>query len=215
MIYLLWPTIRPNMMQSTHEIWHRNSKNKNYKLLIAVNNQSQKDAIHIKNAEIIISGETRGVTHACNELTKNIEPEDNDIIVLTSDDMYAPQNWDAWLERTLKGKHGALLVNDGYISQDSMTIPIMTGSCFKSLNKIIYHPSYIHQYSDTELYHNLKNLDLLINARKESPVFEHKNWANNKRNADNYDQYYIQMVSQDANNWSARSSMPIEERLKL
>jgi hypothetical protein len=213
MIHLLWPTIRPTMMSATYHHWLANADNKNFRLLVAVNTQEQKDAIHIPGAEVLVSGNVKGVTYACKMLTDAVEAEDDDIIILASDDFYAPLHWDRWVKKVLAGKVAAVHVHDGYIKQDSMTIPIMTMSCLKRLNRIIYHTSYIHQYSDTELMHNLRELNLLIDKWDNSPVFEHKNWALKKREIDEHDAHYIKVGSQDANTWHTRSKLPIEERL--
>lgn len=213
MIHLLWPTIRPLMMQATYHYWLANAENKNFRLWVAVNTQEQKDAIRIPGANIMVSGDVKGVTHACKILTDAVEAEDDDIIILASDDFYAPLHWDTWVTKVLAGKTAAVHVHDGYIKQDSMTIPIMTMSCLKRLNRIIYHTSYIHQYSDTELMHNLRELDLLIDRWDNSPVFEHKNWALKKREIDEHDAHYIEVGSRDANTWHTRSKLPVEERL--
>lgn len=213
MIHLLWPTVRPAMMEDTYAHWWRNAANKQFKIMIAVNTADQKKAIKIPNADIIITGNKRGVTGPCHAMAQRVDGPDSDIIVLASDDFYAPKDWDAWLVDFLANKTAAVRVNDGYHIQDSLTIPIMTMGCLKKLNRFIYHPSYVHQYSDTELFHNLKDLDLLLDAWKTSPVFEHKNWAMKKRAIDEHDQHYINVVSRDANNWAVRSKLPVADRL--
>lgn len=213
MIHLLWPTIRPAMMRATYHHWLANADDKNFKLMVAVNTDEQAAAIGIEGAEVLVSGNVKGVTHACKMLSDAVQAEPDDIIILASDDFYAPLHWDTWVKKVLHGKCAAVHVHDGYIKQDSMTIPIMTMSCLEKLGRIIYHTDYIHQYSDTELMHNLRELDLLVDRWDNSPVFEHKNWALKKREIDEHDAHYIKVGERDAAVWQRRSKLPIEERL--
>lgn len=225
MIHILWPTIRPEMMIKTYNHWMNNSTNKDIIVTyFAVNTADQQQQIFnllakhnvSANNTIYISGEQDGVTHACNFLThlEQVDGPDQDIVILASDDMYAPARWDQWLISAFKHRRCiAILVNDGYIRQDNVTIPIMSMGCLKRLNRYIYHHSYKHSYSDTELYHNLTSLNLLEDHWKDSPVFEHRNWANSKRKFDDIDQNIRRSVDTDAQNWRTRSAWTIEERL--
>lgn len=226
MIHLLWPTIRPKMMVETYSTWVSRADNyDNITTYIAVNTSQQQArlkqlfnqrGLH-KQISVLVSGDIIGVTHACNYLTQlpQLDGPDTDMVILASDDMYAPQHWDSWLISQLGSRTtNAILVNDGYVKQNNITIPIMTMGCLKKLNRIIYHPSYKHSYSDTELYANLLQLDLLLDLWCESPVFEHKNWANSKRKFDHVDKNISDMVSRDADNWRHRQQMKVQDRLK-
>ena len=227
MIHLLWPTIRPDMMSSTFTHWVTNcADSKNFKTHIAVNTKVQKTKVsnclkHIaqilyNRPEVYISGNKKGVTNACCFLShlQNIDGPYQDIIILASDDFYAPKKWDKWLIETIQKPVEAIRVNDGYIPQDNITIPIMTMGCLKKLNRIIYHTSYHHSYSDTELFHNLKDLEYLTDLWNSSPIFEHKNWANNKRSMDDVDiALRGQTLNDDANNYNARMLLPVEKRI--
>jgi len=213
MIYLLWPTIRPFMMKESHDIWMERSNNRSrITTIVAVNTENEKDQLN-EFEVLVVGSERRGVTHAAYQLSKNLQADQNDIVILASDDMLPPRGWDDIVIKELNGKVAALFVHDDYIIQDCMTIPIMTFSCLERLNKIIYHPSYLHQYSDTELLHNLIDLDLLIDKRHSGYTFTHKHWACNKRQSDEQDHYYARIVDVDANNWSVRCKMNVEERL--
>lgn len=215
MIYILWPTVRPQMMMATFKHWLANADDAScIDLSVAVNTQSQKDEIGIQGANIHVVGTKKGLTTAVNWLSTLVDGDPADILVLASDDVYAPPHWDSWITEALTGKVGCIHVNDGYHKQENITIPIMNVACLRRLNNIIYHPSYIHQFSDTELYHNLVDLGLLIDAWNRSPVFEHKNWACKKRKIDEHDRYNIEVVNIDAQNWHARRQLPVEQRLK-
>lgn len=226
MIHLLWPTIRPKMMINTYAMWMDRSQCKNNVIThVAVNTEQQKNQIRQllnqrkinTKIDIHVSGDVVGVTHACHFLSHlhSLDGPDRDIVILASDDMYAPHEWDSWiLSKIDQQPLVALLVNDGYIKQNNVTIPIMTMGCLKRLNRIIYHTSYKHSYSDTELYDNLNHLGLMVDTWSQSPVFEHKNWANAKRKFDDVDKHILDMVNGDAHNWLQRQKMPVAERLK-
>ena len=213
MIHLLWPTIRPLKMVEAYKHWCAKADQSTQVLTIAVNTEEQKSQIPETLGKTIVNNTKKGVVHAVNILSHNLDGPDDDIVILASDDMFAPEHWDTWLQNTLRGKTVGLHVNDGYNKQDAITIPIMTMGCLRKLNMIIYHKSYIHQYSDTELYFNLKDLGLLLDVWNTSPIFEHRHWVCNKRKIDKHDQFYAKVVGQDANNWSIRSKLPASERL--
>jgi len=162
-----------------------------------------------------VSGEIVGVTNASDYLThlEELDGPDNDIIILSSDDMIAPNNWDKWIISNIKPPYEAIVVNDGYIRQDNITLPIMNMKCLKTLNRIIYHKSYKHSYSDTELYDTLKSMKILKDLWTSSPIFEHRNWANNKREADIVDRQIRNYVTSDAENWNKRKKLSLRDRL--
>ncbi len=212
-IILLWPTIRPTTMLETYNYWMSNADHpSNVALKVAVNTEEQRSQLPGKDV-IAVGDERKGVTHACCILSKLLMANDDDIVILASDDMYASKGWDTWTVKRLNGKTAALMVNDGYAIQDCMTIPIMTFSCLKKLNKIIYHYSYKHQYSDNELYYNLIGLGLMLDVRNDGVMFEHRHWARSMRTRDEHDDYYAHVANEDAQNWSARQKMSISERL--
>jgi hypothetical protein len=193
---------------------------------VAVNNSTQKSKICKLNRwansgfssfNVYVSGDKKGVTNACHYLTHlpDLDGPDEDIVILASDDFYAPKGWDQWLVKAFTKPIEAIRVNDGYTPLDNITIPIMTMGCLKRLNRIIYHTSYHHSYSDTELFYNLKELGLLTDLWNDSPVFEHKNWANNKRPMDDADKTLRgQILHADSNNYNIRMSISVEDRLK-
>ena len=206
-------------MSKTHQVWTERAQNPQEIITyVAVNNVEQHDeltSIIDKRVNIYISGDVVGVTNACDYLTHlpELDGEDNDIVILASDDMYAPPLWDKWIKDNLKEPYKALMVNDGYIKQNNITIPIMTMGCLKMLNRIIYHKSYKHSYSDTELYDNLKSMKILQDLWSKSPIFEHKNWANNKRRCDIVDTQIRSYVNSDAENWNMRKKLSLLDRL--
>lgn len=203
MIYLLWPTIRPDVFKETYKIWESR----------AVSNFTT-----ITNTDIY---DRIGVCAPSYKLSSTLIANEDDIVILASDDFYPPIHWDEYVINKLSGKTGALFVNDGYQLPDSsnmkypsITIPIMTYGCLLKLNKIIYHPEYNHMFSDSELYLNLKELDLLIDDRK-GKEFTHNHWVNGKRNADIIDGQYNLKWKDDENTWNRRRKLPVEERIKI
>ena len=220
-------------MIDTYDHWVKNhTSSEKFHTHVAVNNEPQKQKVEqlsgrpncqnawaksgFSNFNAYVSGNKKGVTNACHFLThlESVDGPDKDIVILASDDFYAPKGWDTWLLKTFSKSIEAIRVNDGYTPLDNITIPIMTMGCLKAINRIIYHTSYTHSYSDTELFYNLKELGFLTDKWKDSPVFEHKNWANNKRKMDEVDKDLRgALLQKDSDNWQSRSRMPAEKRM--
>jgi len=227
MIHLLWCTIRPQVFINTYTYWMRLSENSNnIKTYVCVNTIEDSNIIKQKYPDISITVSDKpnriGVTYPSYLLSSKLEGEKNDIVVFASDDFLPPNNWDTYLVKKLENKEGALIVRDGYQLPDfsnmlhpSITIPIMTYSCLEKLNKILYNPNYNHMFSDSELYLNLKDLNLIIDDRtNDLTTFEHHHHASGKRNADAADSAYYNKWKDDEVVWNVRKNLPVHERLK-
>ena len=217
MIYLLWPTVRPEMMKNVHQFWLDQADHpKNVRTHIAVNTQEQADVLKDNFDVVWICGnKIKGVAPASYVLSSKLEANPTDIVILASDDFYPPKHWDTYIQNQFKKWEGTILVNDGYQTGGCVTIPIMTFKCLKALNKIIYHPEYRHLWSDNELYVNLRKLKLLKNLRKSSPLFEHKHPDNKKRKFDKID-HTVRVQSKGAGKlYKERTKRPIHKRLKV
>ncbi len=229
MIHILWCTLRPQQFKQMHSVWMQRAKNRdNIITHVGVNWTKDVESIspYLNNRDSCIVTETNGQIGVCLPsylLSSSFDYNDNDIIIFASDDFMAPQDWDEYLINKLHEKQGGLFVRDGYQLPDSsnmqhpaITIPIMTGGCLNSLNKIIYHPAYNHMYSDCELYLNLKELNLLIDDRiVDNTTFEHHHYAAGKRNSDNADKAYNLKWREDELTWNKRKSMSVEKRIIL
>jgi hypothetical protein len=185
--------------------------------MVAVNTEEQKLLLICRDIEVIVVGnEKPGPVYATHCLSQRINGNQKDIIILVSDDFYAPPKWDIWLESIFNEFDGGIMVNDGYQEGQCVTLPIMTFSTLLKLNRIIYHPSYIWQFADEELYHNLLALNRLKNMRGPSaPIFEHRHWVNNKRPLDEHDRIGIQAGHDDINNFHKRMSLSMRDRLTI
>ena len=105
MIHLLWPTIRPLQMVKAYKHWcAKADKPAQITLTIAVNTEEDKSQIPESLGKIIVDGTKKGVVHAVNILSHNLDGPDDDIVILASDDMFAPEHWDTWLLKTLQNK---------------------------------------------------------------------------------------------------------------
>ncbi len=215
MIHLLWPTARPQQFIKTHKHWLSTAQNpNNIQTTIAVDTPEEKQQLPEYNV-IITNKQKPGVAYATYELTKNLTANPKDIIILASDDFYPPEHWDTWITEQLNNYDGCLLIKDGYQTGGCITLPIMTYNCLYKLNKIIYHPSYNHQYSDAELWVNLNEMGLIKNLRgPEHPLFQHKHWANGLREYDHIDHKANSCGGTDDNNFKNRCKLPLSERLK-
>jgi hypothetical protein len=231
LIHLLWCTIRTGNFPNVHKIWIDRTKQKeNVKCHVLVSTQNEAtflkqyfDAIKQDNRIEVYQPPYPGVCLPSYKLSSTLEFNSDDIIVFGSDDFTPPQNWDEYLIQKLNGRDGVLMVRDGYQLPDSsnmlhpaITIPIMTGSALERMNKVIYHPSYSHMFSDCELYNTSKELGLLIDDRmQDTTIFEHHHWAANKRTPDSNDQSYHTKWKEDELTWNKRKNMPVEERILI
>ena len=228
MIYILWPTVRPYLFVDMHKIWINRAVHKDKIIThVAVDTEQDLNIVKgcLKETDVIRLTPTtvRGVCYPCYQLTSKLEAQDDDIIIFASDDFEPPFAWDNYLHAKLKNKVGCLMVRDGYQLADSsnmlypvITIPIMSFSCLKKLNKIIYNPVYTHLHADAELYINVKDLGLLIDDRLTDPVtFTHNHWAANKRSPDVHDQAYNKNWDIDLKTWEKRKMMKVEDRLSV
>ncbi len=224
-IHLLWCTCRPYVFTHTYSIWKNRMKGSDMATYVAVD--SEEDAAIVKNSlsetdkVIVVKSDKRGVCYPSYMLSYQLEGEKDDIVVFASDDMIAPQNWDQSLRDRLRGREGALLIDDGYQSIDFsnmidpiFSIPIMTYGTLLKLNKIIYNPVYTHLCSDSELYLNLKELGLIIDERAiDDFTIEHRHWSSGKRQADLNDQSYYNSFEKDKETWEKRKKLTLKERL--
>lgn len=214
-IYLLWPTVRPIVMKKTHKHWMDNCTTKaKITTIIAVNTESQKNDLVGFDKVLVIGERKQGVVYATNILSRHVRAQPKDILILVSDDFFAPKGWDRFLLDTFKNWNGGIMVQDGYQQGGCVTIPIMTYDCLLKLNRFIYHPDYVWQFSDAELYHNLMGLKLLKNVRKTGPLFEHRHWANGKRPFDDNDRVGARQGCKDDKTFKRRMQMQLKDRLK-
>lgn len=228
MIHIIWATARPEVfIRCHHNKWIATASQKDQiRTYVVVDHQQHAEFIRQSNVSDYYSSDkcsiaiskatTRGVAKPANQAAQSIESEDGDIIILASDDFEAPLNWDTWLlERAKEEDSKCLWVNDGFKPGGTVTIPILTHKCFKRLNKIIYHPSYNHEWSDAELYDILKELDLLYDLRSRDKIFQHKHWANGLRKQDGVDGECRKLHNKDRANYMLRKHMTIEQKLKI
>lgn len=233
MIHLLWCTLRPTEFKSAHAKWlSRAARPDDVVTYVAVNWENHGDEIKQyldiqKNFVMTLNINQIGVCLPSYHLSSRLglsmgSCQYGDIVVFASDDFLPPENWDDYLISKLDGVgEKALFVRDGYQLPDSsnmlhaaITIPIMTYSCLRRMNGVIYHPAYAHMFSDCELYNNLNELGLLIDDRiSDETVFEHLHHAAGKRPADQADQMYHTKWAADQQTWEIRRKMTAEERL--
>jgi len=222
MIYLLWATVRPGFMKETYQYWLDKAINPdNIKIKIAVNTHEQRQELAQFDDIIVTNQKYVGTVYPIYMITTVLQLNGDDIIIVASDDFYPPQGWDEHLISKLKDKCACYFVNDGYQASGneeikaSITMPVMTFGCLCKLNKILYSLDYYHYYGDTELYNNLKDLDLIIDDRlNDRLIFEHKNCVTGKRVPDEYDGKYNDYVYADRNTFNRRALLPVEERIK-
>jgi hypothetical protein len=222
MIYLVTATIRPEQFLETEAFWRKQSSKKN-EITTKVIVDTESDKKIINNPEIcdVYGLKAGGITKPLTKLTKKLVSyiDDEDIIVVMSDDFYPPKNWDKYLINFYKKHKGCLSVkikglNDGN-RNTIISLPIMDGYTLKRLNGYIYHPAYNHQFSDNELFDNVKYLNLLhIENDESAPFFEHKHWTTSDRQRDEYDNINNKTAVRDRDIYNNRKNMLFETRIK-
>jgi hypothetical protein len=206
----------------------KKAKNKdNVYLQVVVNKEVHKKEIEdfkIDNCEVFyFDTNIKGVCLSTYYLTNSLKANDKDIIIVCSDDFFAPEYWDEYLINQFKDFNGGIIVNDGYQDpyvinyRTSITIPIMTYYCLKQLNMATYHPSYIHFWGDTELYFNIRDLGLLKDDRiNDNTLFEHRHYYTGKhREKDEHDESNLSTLKLDENNYNTRMKLNVSERIKM
>src|SRR5690606_7589151 len=104
-------------------------------------------------------------------------------------------------------------VNDGHQYGGCVTIPILSFECLLKLNRVIYHPSYNHQYSDAEFFNNIHQMNLVKDVRNGPIMFEHRHWACSKRGIDSIDTIINAYSAKDRTNYRNRLAISVQERL--
>jgi hypothetical protein len=220
-IHILWPTARLGVMKESVVNWLRSATGSaTINLTIAVNTEAEAEEIrgwkNFHACNVIVTGAHRlGPVWPVHQLCKQLVAEEDDIVILATDDFLPPLGWDTFIRNRLD-YCGALIINDGVRKRGDrlMTLPIMTYSCLLKINRLIVHPDYGWHFADAELYENLDALGLLRDARGfNDPVFEHLHWTKGKRKKDDVDQIARRTHSKDKLTFARRMKMTIEERL--
>jgi len=228
-IYICWASIRPHAVKEVSKEWLENcvfKENLYWKIAMASEEQkAEVEALNIPNCDVIAVTDKVSYNHAITQITLNLEMNDEDILIVVSDDMYCFSGWDMYLRQRFEEWQGAIFINDGCgIYSRIITLACMTFACIKKLNKIIYHPVYTHFYSDDEAYWNLLELGLLQDNRSlqdehgnfiDPAYFQHKHYGTDGTRPDIHDNRYKQSYTTDGHIFHKRRNMPIHERLKL
>jgi hypothetical protein len=222
-IYILWASIRPNFILETSKKWIENCNNKDrlfFKIAMASEEQkSEVESFNIPNCEVSAITDKGGYNHAITQLTLNLEVNDEDILILLSDDFNCLPNWDEYLYKKFENYSDAIFLDDG--CQDvhrrdyaCITLACMTFECLKKINKVIFSPNYYHFYSDTEAYQNLIQLGLLKDDRAvDNFVFKHEHHSAGFRQRDQFDVVAVEHWDVDQTTYHTRIKMSVQERL--
>jgi len=199
MIYLLCSTIRPDEFHKTHQEWmSKISNRKNVKTKVIVDTQQDLLKLEMHGYDVMLYPyENCGITKPLYKLTSSLANDklnDDDIIIVMSDDFFPPKNWDCTLHEIFSDFTGGINVYDGQrkdIFDKIIPIPILDYRTLKALNYITYHPAYTHFHSDNELCDVLIEMNLLkIIAASPETTFEHRHWSYGKRKIDDFDKKF-------------------------
>jgi len=96
-----------------------------------------------------------------------------DLFVVVSDDFECFPNWDVELLDALKDKSDFLVKTQDKIQKTLITLPVMDREYYNRFG-YIYHPSYVHMYSDQEMTCVGHCLDKIITLPL---TFSHKHYS--------------------------------------
>jgi hypothetical protein len=226
MIYLIWGTIRPQIFKETYKYW-MDRANYPEKIISKVVVKTEEQKAELEGFDVTVVKEN-GYTYGIYQITKNLELEDTDIILLPTDDTYCPNRWDKYLYKKFTNWDGALYLEDGQNDinrelDNTLAMPLMfmvmacmTFKCLKQLNKCIFSPHYYHFFSDVEALHNLYDLGLIKDDRKiDNKLFHHKHYYEGLRKKDASDEsHYGNPWYHDHDMLYERMKLPVEERLR-
>jgi hypothetical protein len=206
------------MLRETYSEWYKLSANPcNYQLRVAVDTITQAQELSDFPFVRVTLPKTKGCVYPFYTLTHDLNPKDDDIIILASDDMHPPKSWDVIIKNRLAGKCKVLIFNDGTQFGEVATLPILTGSAFKKLHNVVYHPSFHHLYTDTDFFASAKALGLIEDIRRKNKdiIFEHRHYSVGKRPKDVVDSNIQGYEGTDRLMYEERLKMPIEKRLEV
>ena len=225
---IIWATVRPDLFKISFDEWYDKCVHKeDICLYLAV---SFPEHIHILKDYIVAKGikigkmiqtptHIKGVTYPTCALTRYLNVtncDDNDIVILSSDDFFPPQNWDEIIMKELSEFSGCIIFND--LNKNPIysvvQIPIMDFITLKHLNNQIYPSAYNHFWSDNELYQNLKAFNKIkdISQTKSDIIFEHRHHTVGKRQIDGHDIEVIKRNGRDGDVYRIRQSMNVFQR---
>lgn len=234
--FVLWPTIRPGAAAGRVCEWATNAANPERTVFVfgcddfntamltheatgRLRAANRVPAVFARQV-LICPGNPGGVAWCATKLTRWAldRVEDEDLVVLASDDFGCMPGWDATLMRTMRGVDN-VAVRDGYHADHTplLTIPILGGAALRALNGIVYHPTYRHMFSDNEAWLNAQQAGQLRNLRAthQALVFKHHHYIVSERSRDAHDDRANSWWSKDEATWKARQHLPLQERLRL
>lgn len=234
--FVLWPTCRPSMAASRVGEWAANAVDLTRTVFVFGCDDAETAARVVELTErlrtagrlpplfarhvLVCPDNPGGVAHCATKLTRWAlgRAEDEDLVVLASDDFGCPPGWDACLMRALRGGEVAA-VKDGYHAEHTelLTIPVLGGAALRRLGGVVYHPAYHHMFSDNEAWLNAQQAGALRNLRATHPAltFKHHHYIVSARPRDEKDDRANAWWKQDEALWHARKGLPLAERLAL
>lgn len=177
---------RPHQAYDVYKHYINNmSTDNDIEWIISLNNDDQ----HIADYKRLFENETNvsiiksnvssmvGATNVAALQTKY------DIIILVSDDMYCPKNWDKELINVFKlykDQPAVIQVHDS-IRSDILTVPIMNRLAYNKLG-YIYNPKYISLFADNDLMMVSKKHDMYF--VHDNILFDHRHYHTGKSKID-------------------------------
>lgn len=144
---------RPEQCYETVKKWVRKAGNSfvDLEYIVSIDN-SDKDLNGYAKiekeywAKLLIS-DNKSAIEAINNASKRTN---GDLLIVVSDDFDCPENWVSLLLEFLEGKSDFIVKTQDGIQKTLITLPIMDRAYYNRFG-YIYHPDYLHMWSDTEM----------------------------------------------------------------
>ena len=112
---IVWATARPEIFKKTCKEWIDKCSNKdNLIIKVAVNSEEHAQQLSEYDVKVVKTNRV-GVTYPIYVLTSSLNKNDyadTDIVILSSDDFFPPDNWDIILQKEFENYNGCIVFND-------------------------------------------------------------------------------------------------------
>jgi len=183
-ISLIHPSrTRPNQAKKTSGKWlHYSSGENEIEYIVSIDeSDSEKEKYLSLFQNSFFSCVVRNNTCVVEAANEGAKISTGEILILVSDDFDCPQDWDKKIVNAVSYNHCYVLKTYDGLQRWIVTLPIIDRAYYE-LCGYLYHPSYKHQFVDTEMTH-LADLQGKLIMRNDI-VFPHNHFTTGKTTKD-------------------------------
>ncbi len=229
MVYIFWPTVRPQMAADRALKWIERSArgllSNDFQFIFCVEQDADKTPLRkLKETfpDVTIfscNSPQTGAAYPATVLTQHFVGADDDIVILGSDDWEPAKErkWDEVVRTYFEQNKEGCLLDDGYrVGTNIVGLPIVSGRLLRKLNGILYNPHYKHFFSDQELHDILREMGELGDRRtSQISLFRHNHHSFGLRPKDSVDVGVHKNWHNDKLMYDVRKCLSMAEKLKL